>query len=85
LEENFAQIKLEVVGKLYKEITTSKKIVLERNYKFLGDSLYDKEIASYKKVKRIQKCHKVFPHFCIAVSAFEKMSPHLFEVSNTSP
>jgi hypothetical protein len=64
LEENFAQIKLEVVGKFYgKKITTSKRILLERNYKFLGDLLYSKEIASYRKVKKIQTCHKVSPHF----------------------
>jgi hypothetical protein len=76
---------LEVVGKLYgKEITTSKRILLEKNYKFLEDSLYGKEIASYKKVKRIQTCHKVSPHFCIALSG-EKMSPHLCVVLSTSP
>ncbi len=45
LEENFARIKLGVVGELYsKEITTSKRTLLERNYKFLGNSLYGKEM-----------------------------------------
>jgi hypothetical protein len=36
---------LGVVGELYsKEITTSKRTLLERNYKFLGNSLYGKEM-----------------------------------------
>jgi hypothetical protein len=86
LEENFAQIKLEVVGRLYcKKITTSKRILLEKNYKFLGDLLNSKENASYRKVKRIQTCHKVSPHFCIVVFTFEKMFPYLCVVSNTLP
>jgi hypothetical protein len=55
---------LEVVGKKFgKEITTSKRILLERNYKFLVDSLYGKEITNYKREKEFKHVIRFFHTF----------------------
>jgi hypothetical protein len=76
LQENSTQIKLEVVGEFYgKEIITSRRTLLERNCKFLGDQLCDKETISCKRVNRISNLSKGLSAFFIVVFAFEKMFP----------
>jgi hypothetical protein len=54
-------MKLEVVGGLYnKEITTSRRILLERNCKFPRNSLCDMETTSCRKVKIITNLIEIF-------------------------
>jgi len=55
---------LEVIGRFYnKELKTSMRILIERNCKFPRDSLYGKEISSYKRVKIITNLIEGFAAF----------------------